>query len=883
MAAASVIDFFERLSDGWIFDASHLKKLWAALRKDKDAACTQLAKCLLVYIGAPEKHESDKSIPRCMKEWAGLMPMDPVSKSWGEDVIGMLLAQLAEWMPQAAKHSRVRVLNLIVSILRGLRLETSLDEGIRISIVSSLLEHLPDKDDKVRQLVVIALTKLGFPEEGEDGSSDPTAAAKLLAELTDALHSDISQDVRVELVNRLPLDNPTLVEVLRHQSDRSANVAAAVYDKAARDVPMLRPTTPGGVSASPEQRISLLWYGLQEPREEPRSAAQGLLAKWFVDDAAKDIVMLLEAFDPQANTELCRLILDQLAASEHWDPQSWLKAETAAGRSLPDLARVAEQFEGQRQRAQAQSDAAGSGGASWLAGVSSALVFLWVYACRKVEEVALDKGRTAAERVAATVAQAEASAAAQAEAVLEAFLPTAQEMAKLCSRAAKAGPTYRYITAQLLELTTLSYMNWVDAASRLEAEATLWALITETPRSNKRGEPSGPSSWSPFLPAAIGGSGAWEAVVLRFATALYSSDSAALVHGVLPMVLKLVEAGMPSALSGERMDEAPEGPLLQALTFLHLLMATAGPGVHPASSAATVQPATQQHEGPVNTSTGTSSGGARSTWTLAQAVDSLAWSASGNPSPTVRAAAVRCYVELCLRDGGLEHVPRAIAMLAPKLSSATAAAGGAVANDDDLEFAAQQLLLRRVALQGLVDLALTWGEPTVTAELKKAVAAAADCHQINDVTAQLEALGMDQDKAVARSVDAGAAAATEAAAARSSHVAGGVVPILMRLTEGAVRKFQGYDGYVPARGIVADALLGAARLVHCWSLQRRLNKRLRHQAVTTMQPRLAEQLLTRLLLARFSPSLESEPGHPQRHRQLDEVLAKLHRLRRLAV
>ncbi|GIL54559.1 hypothetical protein Vafri_10309 [Volvox africanus] len=864
MAAANVIDFFVRLSDGWIFDASHLKKLWAALRKDKDAACSQLAKCLLVYIGAPEKHESDKSIPRCMKEWAGLMPMDPVSKSWGEDVIGMLLAQLAEWMPQAAKHSRVRVLNLIVSILRGLRQETSLDEGIRMSIVGILLEHLPDKDDKVRQLVVIALTKLGFPEEVEDGSSDLTATAKLLAELTDALHSDISQDVRVELVNRLPLDKPTLIEVLRHRSDRSANVAAAVYDKVARDVPMLRPTTPGGVSASPEQRTSLLWYGLQEPRAEPRSAAQGLLAKWFVGDAAKDIVVLLEAFDPQSNTELCRLIVDQLVANEHWDPQSWLKAETAAGRSLPDLARVAEQFEGQRQRqqqAQAQSGAAGSGGASWLAGVSSALVFVWVYACRKVEEVALDKGRAAAERVAATVAQAEASAAAQAEAVLEAFLPTAQQMAKLCSQAAEAGPTYRYITAQLLELTTLSYMNWVDASSRQEAEATLWGLITETSRSNEKGGPSGLStSRSPFLPVASGGSGAWEAAVLGFATALYSNDGAALVHGVLPMVLQLVEAGMPSALSGERMEEAPEGPLLQALTFLHLLMATAGPGVHPSTSTAPVQPALQQHEGPAATSTGTSSAGARSSWTLAQAVDSLAWSASVNPSPSVRAAAVRCYVELCLRDGGLEHVPRAIAMLAPKLSSAAAACGGsaygAVATDDDLEFAAQQQLPRRVALQGLVDLALTWGEPTVTAELKKAVTAAASCRQVDDVTAQLEALGMDPDKAAARSVDAGAAAA----AAGSPHVAGGVVPILMRLTEGAVRKFQGFDGYVPARGMAADALLGAARLVHCWSLQRRLNKRLRHQAVTTMQPRLAEQLLTRLLLARFSPSLESEPG-----------------------
>ncbi|EFJ47474.1 hypothetical protein VOLCADRAFT_105050 [Volvox carteri f. nagariensis] len=860
MAAAAVIDFFERLSDGGLFDGSHLRKLWLALRKDTNASGAQFAKCLLVYIAAPEKHETDKVIPRCIKEWAGQMPAEP----WAEEVISVLLGQLAAWIPHAAKHSRVRVLDLILSVLRGVRREMSLEEGVRTAVVKSLREHLPDKDDKVRQLVVIALTKLGFPQciciacaaaetvmpaylvetgtkcsicgPSQDGEGD-AEVSELLAELTDALHSDLSQDVRLELVNRLPLDKPTLLEVLRHQSDRSAKVAAAVYDRVARDVAMAKPATPGGLATSVEQRTSLMWYGLHEPRTAARKAAQGLLAKWFTEDAAGDVVKLVEVFNPQANAELCQLIMEQLVEHSQWDPQTapikdsipqcykgalhtyslapqaWLKAETAAGRSLPDLLRVAEQFKEQHQ--QARSGAAGrSGGAvgSWLTGVSPALATVWVFASRKVTDVATGKGRVAAEKVAGVVAQVEASAGAQAETVLEAFLPVAQQMAKLCLLAAEAGPSYRYITTQLLESATLSYMlARPDGAEPPECKAR-----------------------DSFQPASSSGRGAWEAAVLQFAAAVYGSDRSGLVHSVLPMVLELADSGRPSEHGGRIHDDAAataaEGPLLQALTFLHLLMAAAGPSVPPSASAPAPLPAAAG-------AACSSSDGSEPSWTLAQAVDRLAWTASGNPSPAVRAAAIRCYVELCLRDGGAAHLPRAGAVLAPLLpavaASSAAAATATVAydGDDDRDFVAQQQLPRRVALQGLLDLSLTWGEPTLTTELRKATAAAEGQRHVDDVTAQLATLGMNGSGSGQQPT---AAAAAAAAAGSERHGVGSEV-------------------HMAARGAVADALLGSARLVHGWPFQLRLKARLRHQ------PRQAEQLLTRLLLARFSPSLESEP------------------------
>lgn len=56
------------------------------------------------------------------------------------------------------------------------------------------------------------------------------------------------QDVRVEVVNRLPLDKHTLEDVLSHQSDRSAKVAAAVYNRVARHVASIQPSVSGGVA-----------------------------------------------------------------------------------------------------------------------------------------------------------------------------------------------------------------------------------------------------------------------------------------------------------------------------------------------------------------------------------------------------------------------------------------------------------------------------------------------------------------------------------------------------------------------------------------------------------------------------------------------------------
>lgn len=62
-------------------------------------------------------------------------------------------------------------------------------------------------------------------------------------------------------------------------------------------MPSCMPVLP--CARSPQMRRELLWTGLQEGRLEVRKAAQELLGKWFVEDAAGDVTRLVAALGPQ--------------------------------------------------------------------------------------------------------------------------------------------------------------------------------------------------------------------------------------------------------------------------------------------------------------------------------------------------------------------------------------------------------------------------------------------------------------------------------------------------------------------------------------------------------------------------------------------------------
>eukprot|EP00198_Chlamydomonas_reinhardtii_P006679 XP_001696015.1 predicted protein [Chlamydomonas reinhardtii] len=776
-------------------------------------------------------------------------------------------------------------MELILAVLRGLPGDVELDEESAKTAVKHLQEHLNDKDAKARELAVVALCKLVTIQEDV-----PVAEHAPFKAIIDLLEVETNKEVRAAVVSRLPLDGSSLPLLLaRGGGDDTALVGQQLYLRLRQDLALASPEEDEGqvgsgrVAASPQMRRELLWTGLQEGRLEVRKAAQELLGKWFVEDAAGDVTRLVAALGPQESPELCDLVLDQLAQLQHWQPQAWLQA--AADAADP----------GASPRALAAAAVPAAAASAIPAALTPARAYVWLHACRQVDQLVRSSGQAAATRMAASAAQAEASAGAQAEAALDAFLPSAADMAQLCLRVAQAGPAHRYVASVLLQLSALPAFNWVDAASRAVAVEVLQQLIAAPAVSMMADETSGSngSGNGRLPPLGCGGGGHWEDAVLTLATAVLGgggSGGGALVEACLPLILSLAEQ---LSVNQETADtEAPEGAMLQVLGYLRLLMVRAGASVSPAASAP-LPPGIYAAGTGNEAAAGTDQAGGgpgdgdgdqgeeeeeeeeeeevERRISLEQAVRKLAGHAGRHASPAVRAAAVRCHVVLALRDGGLERaLPAALSVMAPLLPLPGArdsrnSSGGASAAQSRKEAEWQQLP-RRAAVQGLVDLSLLWGEPVVTAALRRAVAAAAGAAQVAAVTERMAAVGV----MAVDGVDGGAATAmapTEEGAQPAvppPQAAVGVVQILLQLTEGLVRKLQGYDDYAEAAGPAADALLGCARLAAQWGSQQRLAAYSRqHQArgagFSATAAELAELLLVRLQLARVSPALEQQP------------------------
>lgn len=76
------------------------------------------------------------------------------------EVVSQLLQRLAGSLRLPAAHNRIRCMELILAVLRGLPGDVELDEESAKTAVKHLQEHLNDKDAKARELAVVALCKL---------------------------------------------------------------------------------------------------------------------------------------------------------------------------------------------------------------------------------------------------------------------------------------------------------------------------------------------------------------------------------------------------------------------------------------------------------------------------------------------------------------------------------------------------------------------------------------------------------------------------------------------------------------------------------------------------------------------------------------------------
>lgn len=120
------------------------------------------------------------------------------------------------------------------------------------------------------------------------------------------------------------------------------------------------------------------------------------------------------------------------------------------------------------------------------------------------------------------------------------------------------------------------------------------------------------------------------------------------------------------------------------------------------------------------------------------------------------------------------------------------------------------------ALRALLDLAAAWGAPAVDAKLQYARTAGALHRAAEDVADRLAgALHLGGSTTTS---EAAQAAGPEAQQQQQPGVrdldVGGVAALLLRCTEGAVRRRVGEAGIAPARELQAEALLGMARLLH---------------------------------------------------------------------
>lgn len=180
--------------------------------------------------------------------------------------------------------------------------------------------------------------------------------------------------------------------------------------------------------------------------------------------------------------------------------------------------------------------------------------------------------------------------------------------------------------------------------------------------------------------------------------------------------------------------------------------------------------------------------------------------------PHPRCAALRCHVLLCLRDGGQQHLTRAAAvlraalygtadgptgqLLSPAPSQQHSARGkprrdqqakqsrngcGAAGTGGDA------VELQRQAVQGLVDLAVTWGVGLVDKALAAAVEAAARRRRVDAVAERLAAAGLEgvdvPGDGEQQERDGGSG---EGFKARDA----GVIRTLLRFTDGMVRVLQ---------------------------------------------------------------------------------------------
>ncbi|WIA22943.1 hypothetical protein OEZ85_001312 [Tetradesmus obliquus] len=536
--------------------------LWKLAVADPDGTYEELRRCVdhLVTLGQKSTY-----VERCVRFFGAFAAKMPADNEAAAAVVEELLSHLSRHLSALEKAVRYRSAQLLQQLLSGVPASLLLENSVAELLRDSLQERLHDKQPAVRAEACRALSHL--VSEDEDGQA-------ILAAMLQLLDTDKSKDVRIAVLQSLPLDAASLPVLLERARDVNPLVRKALVVRL-KGLPIKL--------LSIKQRAEVIQQLLQDRDAAVADAGAKLLSHWLENDCGGDPLQLLQLLDVETYTDAAALAVESLINSgsigggsgvtDYVDAASRSSLAAQQAGALLGLRALAEQQEGQQEQLLMPHEA-----------------LMWRCLCEWLRSDAISKGLAAAATGGARAA-VQAAVAAERHEVLERALPeSAGQLMGLVMRHAAAGPAARFAAAQLMIIAS-SCVEWVDAASRSMAAPYLQQLIGLDPQSEAEQEDelmsdddddaADAAAAAGLQLAGNGGEGLFEAAVTQLVLAVQGAGAGftvAMLDGVAPLAAAAGLLAKPGGEAGAAAAAAvtvcvaEPSQVLQCLAYIKLLL-----------------------------------------------------------------------------------------------------------------------------------------------------------------------------------------------------------------------------------------------------------------------------------------------------------------------
>ncbi|KAF6263324.1 nuclear condensing complex subunit [Scenedesmus sp. NREL 46B-D3] len=534
--AASVSQLLNSAQDSAAAAERCASSLWKLAVADPDGTYEELRRCVdhLVTLG-----QNSPYVERCMRFFGAFAAKTPANDEAAAALVEELLSYLAGLLSALDKAVRYRSAQLLQQLLAGMPASLLLEDSVAELLRENLQERLQDKQPADGQAVVASMLQL--------------------------LDTDKSKDVRIALMQSLPLNGTSMPVLLERTRDVNPLVRKALVLRL-KGLPMKL--------LSIKQRAEVTQQLLQDRDTAVAEAGCKLLGHWLAQDCGDDPLQLLQLLDVETYTDAAALAVESLINSGsigggsgvtgYVDFASQGPAATQQAGALPGLRALAEQPQGQL--------------------LTPHEALMWRCLCEWLRSDAISKGLAAAATGGARAA-VQAAAAADRHEVLERALPeSADQLMRLVMQHAAAGPAARFAAAQLMMIAS-TCVEWTDAASRSMAGPYLQQLIGLDPQSEAEqedgamsddGEAAGATAGLQL--AGNGGDGLFEAAVTQLVLAVQGAGAGFVVtmlDGIAPLAAAaglLTKPGSEAGAAPVTVCVAEPSLVLQCLAYIKLLL-----------------------------------------------------------------------------------------------------------------------------------------------------------------------------------------------------------------------------------------------------------------------------------------------------------------------